>query len=130
MTSNSRKVLHIGIDDTDSLDGMCTTYLAHKLVKLLSKICEFVDFPNLIRLNPNIPLKTRGNGAICIRCEVRSLDIPKVKKLVLSEIHSLAHLQSPKTNSGAAFFCGETIPISLKNFGKRALSEVLSLHEA
>ncbi|MFX1251203.1 MAG: DUF1743 domain-containing protein [Promethearchaeota archaeon] len=130
MTSNSWEVLHIGIDDTDSLDGMCTTYLGYKLVKLLSETCEFIDFPNLIRLNPNIPLKTRGNGAICIRCEVRSVDIPKVKKLVIDEIHSLAHLQNPKTNSGAAFFVGETIPTPLRDFAKRALSEVLSLHEA
>ncbi|MFX1535281.1 MAG: DUF1743 domain-containing protein [Promethearchaeota archaeon] len=129
MTVNSWEVLHIGIDDTDSLNGMCTTYLAYRLVKLLSKTCEYVDFPNLIRLNPNIPLKTRGNGAICIRCKVRPVNIPKVKKLVLDEIYSLAHLQSPKTNSGAAFFCGETIPTSLQNFAKRALSEVLSLHE-
>ncbi len=58
--------ISIGIDDTDSRTGMCTTYLASELIQ------EFEDFdliglPRLVRLNPNIPWKTRGNGAICLR---------------------------------------------------------------
>ncbi|MFX0092366.1 MAG: tRNA(Ile)(2)-agmatinylcytidine synthase, partial [Candidatus Hodarchaeota archaeon] len=107
MPHDSHETIHIGIDDTDSLDGMCTTYLAYRLVNILSKIAKLIDFPNLVRLNPNIPLKTRGNGAICIRCEVNASDIPKMKKLILDEVDSLAHLQDPKTNSGVAFYCGE-----------------------
>ncbi|RLI34099.1 DNA-binding protein, partial [Candidatus Bathyarchaeota archaeon] len=61
--------VHLGLDDTDSLKGGCTTYLAALLVERLSKIegLTFTDFPGLIRLNPNIPWKTRGNGAVCLR---------------------------------------------------------------
>ena len=56
--------MNIGFDDTDSPKGMCTTYLAYKMVDLLHKErVEFLDFPRLIRFNPNIPWKTRGNGA-------------------------------------------------------------------
>ena len=59
------QVMYIGFDDTDSPKGMCTTYLAYKMVKTLKKEkVTFLDFPNLIRFNPNIPWKTRGNGAV------------------------------------------------------------------
>ncbi len=60
--------MHIGLDDTDSTKGGCTTYLAALLVEELGKFhVEFTDYPGLIRLNPNVPWKTRGNGALCLR---------------------------------------------------------------
>lgn len=60
-------VLWIGVDDTDSLRGMCTTFLATELVRDLTQDHHLIGYPRLVRLNPNIPWKTRGNGAICIR---------------------------------------------------------------
>ncbi|HYU07255.1 MAG TPA: tRNA(Ile2) 2-agmatinylcytidine synthetase, partial [Thermoplasmata archaeon] len=60
-------VLWIGVDDTDSLQGMCTTFLATELVSELTKDRDLIGYPRLVRLNPNIPWKTRGNGAICLR---------------------------------------------------------------
>ena len=57
-----KKVLHIGFDDTDSLRGSCTTHLATLIIHEIFDQVSFLDFPNLIRLNPNIPYKTRGNG--------------------------------------------------------------------
>src|SRR2546430_10941236 len=57
----------IGVDDTDSLQGMCTTFLATEIVRDLTEDFDIVGYPRLVRLNPNIPWKTRGNGAICIR---------------------------------------------------------------
>src|SRR5437879_7165543 len=60
-------VLWIGIDDTDSLQGMCTTYLATEIVRDLTQEFDLIGFPRLVRLNPNIPWKTRGNGAVCLR---------------------------------------------------------------
>ena len=64
-----RLILHVGLDDTDSLRGGCTTYTASILVEQLSRLegLTFLDYPNLVRLNPNIPWKTRGNGAVCLR---------------------------------------------------------------
>ena len=51
-----KTILNIGFDDTDSPKGMCTTFLAYKIVDLLQKQkTEFLDFPRLIRFNPNIP---------------------------------------------------------------------------
>ena len=57
-------VLHIGLDDTDGEKRMCTTYLATELIRKLSKDHDIIGFPRLVRLNPNIPWKTRGNGAL------------------------------------------------------------------
>src|SRR6056297_1321706 len=54
----------IGIDDTDSREGMCTTYLASLLIDELSGMGTLIANPLLIRLNPTIPHKTRGNAAI------------------------------------------------------------------
>lgn len=55
--------LFIGVDDTDSASGMCTTYLLTEIVRELNFPVLF-GYPRLVRLNPNIPWKTRGNGAL------------------------------------------------------------------
>ncbi|MEZ0270333.1 MAG: DNA-binding protein, partial [Nitrososphaeraceae archaeon] len=67
--SGYSKVVHIGFDDTDSAEGRCTTNLAFKTISKLTSETDskFIDYPLLVRLNPNIPWKTRGNGAICLR---------------------------------------------------------------
>lgn len=57
--------LFLGIDDTDGPGGMCTTYLMSRIVESLSG--KFSGFPRLVRLNPNISYRTRGNGALSIR---------------------------------------------------------------
>ena len=56
----------VGIDDTDSLKGGCTTYIATEIIKEIIKDYDLIGFPRLVRLNPNIPWKTRGNGAIAL----------------------------------------------------------------
>ncbi|MBP7716502.1 MAG: tRNA(Ile2) 2-agmatinylcytidine synthetase, partial [Methanoregulaceae archaeon] len=58
--------MRIGIDDTDSPAGMCTTYLGALLAGRLSDSGMTVRETYLIRLNPNVIHKTRGNAAICI----------------------------------------------------------------
>lgn len=64
-----RLILHVGLDDIDSQFSGCTTHFAYVLVKELVKFVdvEFVDYPNLVRLNPSIPFRTRGNGAVVLR---------------------------------------------------------------
>jgi tRNA(Ile2)-agmatinylcytidine synthase len=53
------------------------------LIKRLSeKGFDIIGFPRLIRLNPNIPWKTRGNGAICFKVGKR-----KGKKIKIGEIN-------------------------------------------
>ncbi|MDD5502805.1 MAG: tRNA(Ile)(2)-agmatinylcytidine synthase [Candidatus Thermoplasmatota archaeon] len=58
----------IGIDDTDSRSGMCTTYLMALLAEELSKRkIGIIGYPKLVRLNPSVPWKTRGNAALAIQ---------------------------------------------------------------
>lgn len=56
----------IAADDTDSSTWMCTTFLATELVRAFPDH-DLIGLPRLVRLNPAVPWKTRGNGAICIR---------------------------------------------------------------
>lgn len=57
---------HLGFDDTDSRRGLCTTWLATEFVREFEDF-DLLGYPRLVRLNPNIPWKTRGNGALCLR---------------------------------------------------------------
>jgi tRNA(Ile2)-agmatinylcytidine synthase len=46
--------MHIGLDDTDSVRGGCTTYIAALLAVELERLgAVFLDYPLLVRLNPN-----------------------------------------------------------------------------
>jgi tRNA(Ile2)-agmatinylcytidine synthase len=56
----------IGIDDTDSPQGMCTTYLGAVLARRLIHEHMRVREARLVRLNPNVTFKTRGNAAIAL----------------------------------------------------------------
>lgn len=55
----------LAFDDTDSPDGMCTTYLASVVLDELPDL-DLLGWPRLVRLNPNVPWKTRGNAAVCL----------------------------------------------------------------
>ncbi len=61
-------MIYLAFDDTDSRKGMCTTYLALELSRRLETAGRFTlqGLPSLVRLNPNVPWKTRGNGAVCL----------------------------------------------------------------
>jgi tRNA(Ile2)-agmatinylcytidine synthase len=61
--------MFIGIDDTDSERGLCTTYLAAVLMERLEVVGEVVGSPKLIRLNPCARYKTRGNAALAFELE-------------------------------------------------------------
>lgn len=123
------KILHIGFDDTDSAEGRCTTNLAFKTISKLS--CEtdstFIDYPLLVRLNPNIPWKTRGNGAVCFRIKTDqpSQIIEYMVKILRSE-SDMANGASP----GLAIFEGDNIPLALRQFSNSAMYDVIKMEEA
>ena len=119
---------HVGIDCTDSATlGMCTTYLGAVLLERLKLNCAY--HPELIRLNPNIPWKTRGNGAVCLRLEgeggIRE-DIFRISEQAVTE---LSVFEDPQTNPGLVVLEGD-IPKTVNGFYHRALHEVLDTREA
>lgn len=57
--------MFLALDDTDGRDGGCTTYLMTKIIGSLG--LDVIGFPRLVRLNPNIPYKTRGNASLAVR---------------------------------------------------------------
>ena len=64
-------ILSLALDGFDNPFGGCTTHLASLIVaKFIREGYHLVDYPWLIRLNPAIPWKTRGNGAIAIHLYV------------------------------------------------------------
>ncbi len=99
---DDEKILHIGFDDTDSVNGRCTTHLAYLLADILIKKFKvnFIDFPLLIRLNPNIPLKTRGNGAVCLR--IKGEKYERIREETIYFIENYADLENG-ANPGLAF---------------------------
>ena len=98
-------LLYVGIDDTDSSSGMCTTYITCVIISKL-KDCGFniTEYPLLIRLNPFVRFKTRGNGATSFKLELKSLkEVNEVKKIVLENVQELSVLEDDRTNPGVVF---------------------------
>ena len=123
--------LWIGIDDTDSKDGMCTTYVGAVVVDRLRKLgAKIIDFPRLIRLNPNWKLKTRGNCAVALNIEVQEQKVPMVKNTVLKIVEELAELDYDTTNPGVVFYQSKKIPAKLRAFSKKVVQDVATIEEA
>jgi tRNA(Ile2)-agmatinylcytidine synthase len=121
-------LLHIAFDDTDSRKGRCTTHLAFQIASGLKKMgCGLADYPLLIRLNPNIPWKTRGNGAVCLRARVR--DVGRVVDYVRQAVEEGSEIGSG-ANPGVAFLEGEVLPARLKDFSAFAMCDVSSRQQA
>ncbi len=121
---------HIGIDDTDSESGGCTTYTAAVLFQeLCSREIPPSDFPWLVRLNPNIPWKTRGNGALSIHLLVEPNQIEKVQNLALEITESTADLSAKRTDPAVLFLKGP-VPEILRHYSNSALHDVLTIRQA
>jgi tRNA(Ile2)-agmatinylcytidine synthase len=121
------QIWHLGVDDTDSNLKMCTTYLATLLVDfLLTLPLEFLDFPKLIRLNPNIPYKTRGNGAVAISFMAPEKIKDDIWTGVVDRVKQNADVSDPQTDPGLVLLMGE-VPIEFTELYKQALFQVVPL---
>jgi len=125
------KTMHIGLDDTDSPRKGCTTYVAALLVEKLQKLnVNFIDYPNLIRLNPNVPWKTRGNAALCLRIQYNENVEDKIKETAISTVEEHADLKFKGTDPGIVFFKKAKPTKEVKIFAKNAITGIVSLKEA
>jgi len=109
---------------------------------------DLVSFPRLVRLNPNIPWKTRGNGAICFKIgkgknkktkigefkgedivyynnflEIK--DIAEIEKIVEDTINEFSWFEDENTNSGFVLLKKQP---DLEIYEK-AVKEILSVDE-
>jgi tRNA(Ile2)-agmatinylcytidine synthase len=125
------KTMHIGMDDTDSPRKGCTTYVAALLVEKLQDLgAEFIDYPNLVRLNPNVPWKTRGNGALCLRIQFSEGNEERIKETVTSTVEEHADLEYKGTDPGIVFLNEATIPREVKIFSKNSITSIVNLDDA
>ena len=128
---------------------MCTTYLALEIINNFKEM-DLIEFPRLVRLNPNIPWKTRGNASLCLKFgigkgekyligklknteifaykEGKSIKFEKIKNLenrIKKIIESNAHLDCENTNSAYV--------ITNKKFSNslywNAVREIIDLNE-
>ncbi len=126
-----KKIMHIGLDDTDSTRKGCTTYVTALLIEKLEKLnVTFLDYPSLVRLNPNVPWKTRGNGALCIRIAHDENLEEKIKEETTQLVEEQADLSFKGTDPGIVFFEKTEIPQEVKNFAKNAITGIVTLKEA
>jgi len=121
-------VLNVGFDDTDSPEGMCTTFLAYKIVDSLKKQkIEFLDFPRLIRFNPNIPWKTRGNGAVSFK--IKTKNPSKTKDQIKNLVSKYSDVKNG-ANPGLVFLESDTVPFEFTKFSKLALWQLINRNNA
>jgi len=113
----------IGIDDTDSPHGGCTTHIA----ALLTQKLKTNGYPKLIRLNPNNPHKTRGNAAVAL--EVTETANTREETLKLVKKHS--RTEHKNTDPGVVFLTRkEKNNKILQQFYQKTLTEYIELSEA
>jgi tRNA(Ile2)-agmatinylcytidine synthase len=115
----------IGIDDTDSSRGYCTTYLGYRIAVDLRPKVEVLPYPRLVRLNPNVPFKTRGNAAVSLTIETKDPDAAfesiSAKVAEFSDVDGGA-------NSGMVFLVDPSMARTFEPLYDDCLSGVVSPH--
>lgn len=127
------KYFHVGIDDTDSPEGMCTTYLACSIINQLKNVGIYIGgYPRLIRLNPFARFKTRGNGGISFKIDMEKYGDEKIdlaKKIILESVEKLSQMSCENTNPGVVFYKGD-ITTKMENYAMKAIYSIISIEEA
>ena len=119
----------IGLDDTDSRrEGMCTTYLAARLAERIEAAGHPVDRQLLVRLNPAVKHKTRGNAALALHTELPATD---AFELACEAVDALAVGEDTRTSPGVVVAADrpETVPNAVVGHTRRAIRHKHSLEE-
>lgn len=80
----------LAFDDTDSPTGGCTTHALFTVLQNLPGVAP-KGLPRLVRLNPNVPWKTRGNGAVAVELVRASGNPSRIGEWRGMEIHASPH---------------------------------------
>lgn len=116
-------MLLLAVDDTDSREGGCTTSLVHGLHSLFSELTP-AGPARLVRLNPNIPWKTRGNAAVSMAFSGH-LDLDEALARVVAFLETHAQ-QAEGTSPG----CVVSHQHPHSTFYKAAVQRVVARDEA
>ena len=123
---------HIGLDDTDSATlGGCTTYLGTKFFLRLQKTFPMIilnELPFLIRLNPNAPFRTKGNGSVIIKGLIHPSFISWLESIAIKFLVQYSKSGDEHTNPSLIIWYG-MISESLHAFGKKALWDLIEIPE-
>ncbi|MGM0448030.1 MAG: TiaS agmantine-binding domain-containing protein [Methanobacteriota archaeon] len=130
----------VAVDDTDSRErGMCTTYVATRIAKRLGDAGGQVRRRLLVRLNPAVKHKTRGNAAVALH--VAGVDAERAATVAVETVEEFAAAADPRTSPGVVVAdrdvdgdpfdpTGAPIPDEVAAFARRALRERLSVADA
>jgi tRNA(Ile2)-agmatinylcytidine synthase len=121
----------VAVDDTDSRNrGMCTTYLAARIADRLRERAgvEAVLRTLLVRLNPAIVHKTRGNAALAVHT---SVDPKEAFDCARRELGA-AETADPNTHPGLVVTPGDpdAVPASVVRFAREAMCDHHDLADA
>jgi tRNA(Ile2)-agmatinylcytidine synthase len=114
----------IGIDDTDSPEGMCTTYLGAVLARRLIREHMRVREARLVRLNPNVTFETRGNAAIALDVDG---DPDRAFALACEIVEELADFTCENTNPGVVVVMDRKPDFA---FYRKAVTDFCTVEEA
>ncbi|MFC7186796.1 tRNA(Ile)(2)-agmatinylcytidine synthase [Halorubrum yunnanense] len=134
----------VAVDDTDSRErGMCTTYVGARLAERLESAGGRVRRRLLVRLNPAVKHKTRGNAAVAVH--VADLAVDTAFDLAAETVREFAAADDPRTSPGLVVADGDVtgdpfapgsapigkgVPGDVAEFARRALRHRLGLDEA
>ncbi len=122
----------IGFDDTDSKTaGMCTTYLGALMVEEIPLPADQVT-PYLLRLNPNVRFKTRGNAAVSLRFELGRKETDEMWRICCDLLEEFAVFDDENTNPGIVFLSEEQasgLRGELEAFSLRAVRDFITIDE-
>jgi tRNA(Ile2)-agmatinylcytidine synthase len=120
----------IGLDDTDSRDrGMCTTYVADAIARRLADAGAAVERVVLLRCNPAVEHKTRGNAALAVHTDA----VPeRAANVAAAVVDDAAETVDDRTNPGVVVANGPPAraPEAVLEFARHAVTDHLTREAA
>jgi tRNA(Ile2)-agmatinylcytidine synthase len=123
----------VGLDDTDSREGgLCTTYVATLLAEAVADAGGRVAGRYLVRLNPAVEAKTRGNAALALHVD---LPVDRAFDLACRTVDEWALAGDPRTSPGVVVAPGapddpDAVPDPVAAFARAAVRDHHELDRA